>query len=160
MEILRKFRHAILKSEVTPLGCGSREDLQRIHGIGGRLESQSDRRQFRGAALAIRGIIPGSIMAKSKARPSEWLAETETNRRATYIIFTPKSNRGENLKARIMSDNTRQQQMTLRVNLQLIIYTKAFLIIQSEAAMQLLRLGISPINCQRASDKVINQRGQ
>jgi len=99
-------------------------------------------------------------MAKSKARPSEWLAETETNRRATYIIFTPKSNRGENLKARIMSDNTRQQQMTLRVNLQLIIYTKAFLIIQSEAAMQLLRLGISPINCQRASDKVINQRGQ
>lgn len=95
MEILRKFRHAILKSEVTPLGCGSREDLQRIHGIGGRLESQSDRRQFRGAALAIRGIIPGSIMAKSKARPSEWLAETETNRRATYIIFTQKQSRGK-----------------------------------------------------------------
>jgi len=55
-------------------------------------------------------------MAKSKARPSEWLAETETNRRATYIIFTPKSNRGENLKARIMCCCNSAQEENMRLD--------------------------------------------
>jgi len=94
MEILRKFRHAIPKSGELERTCG-----------GWRMEDPWDSKAEAGKSkrpppISRRGNgnprhNTRQYYGRSQRldRPSEWLAETETNRRATYIIFTPKCNR-------------------------------------------------------------------